>query len=127
MKVEGWSGRKILVEEVISRIGPQEPRYYAWTGSHRIDAAKKTGLRAVPCLIIEAEEADAAFENAGFQAKPWGYSSWQDCVVGGREDVSRLEALEKTDLHDATALMRKETKEGGGRWLLERAPGHDDS
>src|SRR6266550_2327590 len=42
MRKHGWRGRPLLVIQ-------RQEAYFAWTGSHRIAAAMKAGLEAVPC------------------------------------------------------------------------------
>ena len=105
MQKNGWLGRRLLVEEVVLVTGPE---YYAWTGSHRIEAARLAGLKTVPCCVIEADEADRAFTAAGYAPNRGGYQSWQDCVVDSRLDLSRLEAVKKAGLDRAVELMEQE-------------------
>jgi len=47
MRRDGWQGRPILVE-LISRT-----RYQAWTGTHRLAAARRLPLRHVPVVLID--------------------------------------------------------------------------
>ena len=49
MKENGWRGRSLLVIE-------RESDYLAWTGSHRVAAAVKSGLSLVPCYVIHERE-----------------------------------------------------------------------
>ena len=46
MRRGGWQGRPIVVEETAPN------RYQAWTGTHRLAAARRLGLR-VPVLLID--------------------------------------------------------------------------
>src|SRR5437868_2722841 len=43
---QGWNGRPLLVIQ-------RGANYFAWTGSHRIAAAKEAGLQAVPCYVLQ--------------------------------------------------------------------------
>lgn len=54
MLKNGWQGRPLLVEEGL------HGRLFAWTGSHRIEAAKAAGLKAVPCRVISRAESEGA-------------------------------------------------------------------
>jgi len=105
MKREGWCGRPLLVEEAKRY---SLTKYYAWTGSHRIEAAKRANLSAVPCCVITEAEAKAAFSKAGYNW--YGYSCWRDAVMGreGGQDSDRLRALEKAGLHQAAQMVRDE-------------------
>lgn len=47
MRVEGWQGRPLLVE----LIAPN--RYQAWTGTHRLAAARRLRMRRVPVVLID--------------------------------------------------------------------------
>lgn len=76
LQEHGWTGRPLLVEEL------PDGNYRAWTGSHRIAAAKKLRLSTVPCLLINT----AKMEKAGRkrctlgEGAPWygGDCSWWD-------------------------------------------------
>ena len=46
MKKDGWNGRPLLVIECANG------SFVAWTGSHRIAAAREAGLDSIPCYII---------------------------------------------------------------------------
>ena len=111
MKRDGWVGRRVLVEELIRPNGPGEPEYYAWTASHRLEAAREAGLKTVPCLIIEMAEGDEAFVRAGYSPYRDHFTTWRECVEDSRLDVSRLEALRKAGLDAAATLMEQEIKE----------------
>jgi hypothetical protein len=109
MKEHGWRGRGILVEE--SKRFPH-PEFYAWTGSHRIEAAKLAGLATVPCHVITAEEAMAAFgKNPNYDFH--GHGHWRGAIIeGGRRDLQqewrRLAALEDAGLEEAAQMLRDE-------------------
>ena len=80
MKKNGWRGLPLLVVE-------RESDYLAWTGSHRIVAAKKAGLVSIPCYVIQESE----LLSRGFDAER-----------GHVFDSDRLEIVKKLD--DETAL-----------------------
>ena len=88
MEENGWQGRPLLVIERESK----EPRYVAWTGSHRIAAAIEAGLDEVPCYVLDEnllpEEVDAE----------WGHV----------QDYERLAILRKTGDEAAIHLMWQE-------------------
>lgn len=52
MLEEGWRGRPLAV----SKVGR---RYFAWTGVHRLAAAIRSGLEAVPVVIAPASKYSA--------------------------------------------------------------------
>ncbi len=110
---KGWSGRRLLVEE-LEPIGELSTTYAAWTGSHRIAALKKLGLKSVcvPCLVITLKEAKAARMHDDYKRKR-GYSSLKRTISGhdGRGDRNKLDALVKVGLSDAAELMRTEIVE----------------
>jgi ParB-like chromosome segregation protein Spo0J len=56
MRQHGWRGRPILVEQV------KPGHYQAWTGTHRLAAAKRAPLRRVPVVLINLKK----------WAKRWG-------------------------------------------------------
>lgn len=47
MREEGWTERPLLVELVRPGV------YQAWTGTHRLTAAKRARLRRVPVLLVD--------------------------------------------------------------------------
>lgn len=53
MQAHGWVGRPILL---LPRRGN---KYQALTGSHRYAAAKKAGLKKIPCVILSRDAANA--------------------------------------------------------------------
>lgn len=56
MKTDGWNGRPLLVVE-------HEGGYQAWTGSHRIAAAREAHLN-VPCYVLPEEPLQAIGKDA---------------------------------------------------------------
>jgi hypothetical protein len=83
MKENGWHGRPLLVID-------RESGYLAWTGNHRIAAAKKAGLAAVPCYVLGEGE----LISRGF-----------DPIRGHVMDYERLEILRKIGDEQAIRLM----------------------
>jgi len=49
MRLEGWAGRPLVVEETAPN------RYQAWTGTHRLAAARRVGMRRVPVVLIDKD------------------------------------------------------------------------
>ncbi len=58
MSENGWQGRPLLVIE-------RESGYVAWTGTHRIAAAKRAKLSGVPCYVLHESE----LLRRGFEAE----------------------------------------------------------
>ena len=50
LRESGWQGRPLLVE----RIGRN--RYQAWTGTHRLAAARRLRMRRVPVVVIDSQK-----------------------------------------------------------------------
>jgi ParB-like nuclease domain len=50
LRESGWQGRPLLVE----RIGRN--RYQAWTGTHRLAAARRLRMRRVPVVVIDHQK-----------------------------------------------------------------------
>jgi len=120
MRSHGWVGRRLLVEEV-NNYGYRE--YYAWTGSHRIEAAKRAGLNKIPCRVITKEEADVAFQSAGYDQN--GFSCWRQAVTAehGMLDKNRLVGLESAGLAEAAEMLREEIRlweESSDKGLLNK-------
>lgn len=80
MKENGWEGRPLLVIK-------RKSNYLAWTGSHRIAAAREAGLSSVPCYVLQQSK----LARHGFDAE-WGHV----------EDHERLKIL--TTIGDETAI-----------------------
>ena len=106
MEKDGWTGRPLLVEEVCRY--KLYTQYFAWTGSHRIEAAKRAGLSSVPCRVITHKEADSAFSGAGYDQ--YGFSSWRGAVSSaeGPLDEHRLRGLDRVGLQEAAQMLRDE-------------------
>ena len=80
MLENGWQGRPLLVIE-------RGADYLAWTGSHRIAAARQAGLSTVPCYVLDQRK----LSRLGF-----------DSESGHVMDYERLNILKR--LGDETAL-----------------------
>jgi hypothetical protein len=89
MKENGWQGRPLLVIERASD-------YLAWTGSHRIAAARKAGLSSVPCHVVKERE----LIRHGFDAE-WGHV----------DDTDRLKAIRKIGDEIAIHIMWQEGRD----------------
>ena len=50
MRRDGWSGRPLVVEETAPN------RYQAWTGTHRLAAALRVGMKRVPVVLIDKDK-----------------------------------------------------------------------
>jgi ParB-like chromosome segregation protein Spo0J len=79
MRKHGWRGRPLLVIQ-------RQEAYFAWTGTHRIAAAMKAGLEAVPCYVVQEDQLQGEVDAN------WGHV----------EDRERLKAIRQTE--DATAI-----------------------
>ena len=88
MKENGWKGRPLLVIE-------RDSDYLAWTGSHRIAAARLASLTSIPCYILPESKLTAV----GFDAE-WGHV----------EDRERLEILRKVGDGAAFLIMWQENR-----------------
>ena len=83
MLANGWQGRPLLVIE-------RDEDYLAWTGSHRIAAARDAELETIPCYVL-------AQAYVGDPSMP--------C-----EDWERLEIVCGLGDQDAIELMSQENK-----------------
>ena len=86
MKENGWQGRPLLVIR-------RKSEYLAWTGSHRIEAARKAGLTSVPCHVV----LESKLIRHGFDAS-WGHV----------DDTDRLKAISKIGDEVALHIMWQE-------------------
>ncbi len=94
LRRDGWSGRRLLVEEY------RPGHYQAWTGSHRLAAARRAGLRRIPVLVIDLKK----------WVKCWGPIEDEfavDDVHGGDDEDKYMELLQAGD-RIAANLMRQE-------------------
>ena len=91
MRENGWRGRPLLVEQV------RPGKYQAWTGTHRLAAAKRAPLRRVPIILVNLKK----------WAKRWGpIEKLAIDMAGDDEDkyVALLQAGDKL----AADIMRQE-------------------
>lgn len=88
MQANGWVGRPLLVIE------RTDGTFQAWTGTHRIQAARDIGLSTVPCYVVR----EWKLIEVGADAL-WGHSL----------DFQRLKLLRKTGDKKAIELMATET------------------
>jgi hypothetical protein len=96
---EDWEGRPLLVEE------RGDGTYQAWTGSHRIAAARVVWV-VVPVVVIDREALDRVHgqERPGLHFDRTGSS-------GSDGDQDRIEYLEAAGDAQAAALMQEEVGE----------------
>ena len=112
MKRDGWQDRRLLVEEI--SVGCSPIQYYGWTGSHRIEAARRAKLPEVPCLVMTAAEMNKARHDVirMFPKKVLvGDKSFLDLVSHGlrlNDNDGRLKLLMKLGLEEPAEMMRKE-------------------
>jgi ParB-like chromosome segregation protein Spo0J len=86
MQSNGWTDRPLLVIAT-------ENGFVAWTGSHRIAAAREAGLSTVPCYVLD-ESALRPFEV--------------DAKNGHAMDHERLDIMQKLGDPDAISLMQQD-------------------
>lgn len=91
MGEDGWTGRPLLIVEDATGT------YHAWTGSHRIAAAREVGLESVPCYIVD----EADINLVGHSATDVFLADWE-----------RLEVIRKIDDEAAIELMAAEVRGG---------------
>jgi hypothetical protein len=84
MQDEGWTGRPLLVIESGSGV------FFAWTGSHRIAAARIAGLDSIPCYVLDES-----------QLQVFAHDAHCDAVTDGE----RLVVIRQTGDEHAIALM----------------------
>jgi hypothetical protein len=84
----GWCGRPLLVIE-------RDSDYLAWTGSHRIAAAKLAGLASIPCYVLP----ESALTTRGF-----------DSERGHVEDRERVKILQEVGDETALHIMWQENR-----------------
>ena len=79
----GWHGRPLLVIET-------EDNYFAWTGTHRVHAAREAGFESIPCYVLD----ESVLKKHGFDAV-------HDHVL----DYERVKILRKVGDETALSLM----------------------
>jgi len=88
MKANGWCGRPLLVIE-------RDSDFLAWTGSHRIAAARLAGLDFIPCYVLQESD----LTSRGFDAER-----------GHVEDYERLAILKAVGDETAIRIMWQENR-----------------
>lgn len=86
MRERGWRGRELLV----IRRGEQ---YLAWTGSHRIEAARRAKLASVPCHVVQ-EPRILKFGVTAQEVHVMDYERLEICKKLGDERATELMSLE---------------------------------
>jgi len=104
MRRDGWQGRPLLIEEDV------EGRLHAWTGSHRISAAREAGLIEVPCRVITRRESQQYLDRLPDVV---GYSSLREALTnpangGGYYDHQRLAGLQRLGFVEVAAALEEE-------------------
>lgn len=96
MKRVGWKGRPLLVVK-------DGDREIAWTGTHRLEAAKRAGLSRdqVPTLEVSG----AKLRDAGYDVEA--------LTKQGKKE--RIEALRKSGQEDAARILEEERAAGKAR------------
>ena|GEM_PF-2642702 len=104
MRRDGWQGRPLLIEEDV------DGRHSAWTGCHRISAAREAGLVEVPCRVITRRESQQYLDRL---PEVEGYSSLREALTnptngGGYYDHQRLAGLRRLGFAEAAAALEEE-------------------
>ena len=100
MERDGWQGRALLVSA-------REGRFFAYTGSHRIAAARAAGLDQVPVVVIEITEERTDDEPDDDETPAPEYDAYGRIELGSDDD-DRLEALRAWSLPMSLGLMGQE-------------------
>ena len=114
MKVRGWAGRRLLVEE---NGGPLVGSYAAWTGSHRVAAAIEANLRAVPCVVLPWLIAQGVVATLPYRAGAVTTllnSLSTSRNAGGLYDQDRVRALRALQLDELAELLELEIQSPEG-------------
>ena len=99
MERDGWQGRPILVSA-------RDGGFFAYTGSHRIAAARAAGLDQVPVVVIEITETRTDEPDDDETPAP-EYDAYGRIELGNDDD-DRLEALRAWELPMSLDLMEQE-------------------
>ena len=88
MKKDGWEGRPLLVIEC------PDGSFVAWTGSHRVAAAREVDLDSIPCYIIPESmiESDSIDARTGHVMD---YERVKAVNASGDETAIHLMSLER--------------------------------
>lgn len=98
MEEDGWLGRPLLVEDLGRGSG-----YRAWTGSHRLPAARLAGLESVPAVLVDTAKLARVLEPR----RQLGVLSY---VAATSDDDERLALLREAGDVKAAALMLAEVR-----------------
>ena len=104
MERDGWQGRALLVSA-------RDGRFFAYTGSHRIAAARAAGLDQVPVVVIEIDEArtdDEPDDEPDDDETPAPEYDAYGRIELGTDDDDRLESLRAWSLPLSLDLMEQE-------------------
>lgn len=101
MERDGWQGRPLLVSA-------RDGRFFAYTGSHRIAAARAAGLDRVPVVIIEIDETRTDDEPDDDDEIPAPEYDAYGRIELGSDDDDRLEALRAWSLPMSLGLIEQE-------------------
>ena len=97
MKQEGWKGRPLVVE-------PLGEGYQAWTGSHRLPAAKEAGIETIPVLVIDFDKVVAVMRGWGYELDELRHGIGDSLI----EDEDRYDILMEAGDKEAAKLMHEE-------------------
>ena len=101
----GWTGNPVLVEKV-------GDGYRAWTGTHRLAAAKAAGLDTVPVVFVDTEKVWKALRYKEDISK-----IIKDGLVDATyDDEDRYKLLEEAGDAQAAALMQEEVAMNESAW-----------
>jgi len=104
MKKHGWCGRPILAERLPSG-GIQ-----AWTGTHRIAAAKRAGITRIPCVLVDATRLALVVPRSGGRGGRPGTGPYLFSLPARWYDEDRADFMEKIGDVASAALLRQEVK-----------------
>jgi len=101
----GWTGNPVLVERV-------NDGYRAWTGTHRLAAAKEAGLDTVPVVFVDTEKVKKELEDREFD-----FSKVKNGMVDATyDDEDRYKLLEAAGDKKAAAFMQEEVEMNDSAW-----------
>lgn len=101
MRVDGWTGRPLLVEDLGDGNG-----YRAWTGSHRLPAAIAAELDTVEALVVDTAKLSAVMTPR----RELGVLSY---VAATSDDDERLLLLRQAADDAAADIMLLEVRANG--------------
>ena len=101
MERNGWQGRAILVSV-------RDGGFFAYTGSHRIAAARAAGLEQIPVVVIKIVEERTDDEPDDDDETPAPEYDAYGRIEMGMDDDDRLERIGAWDLPMALDLIEQE-------------------